>query len=234
MALKRKLTKEAFDKLSEEMKGEYKEAGDSFMLDIDGDEDTGALKRAKDRESQRARDAEKRAKDAEDRLADMDNVDAKKRGDIEGLEKSWNKKHEDMETSYKDKLSKKDVFIKNSLIDTVAREMAAKISTSPALILHHIKSRLTADLDGDTPSTKILDAAGQPSALSLAEFEKEIVSNADFASIIIASKASGSGASNDGKQNTSGSAPGVDNKQASLSEMKPTDLAATLKAAKER
>ena len=52
MALKKKLTKAEYEKLSEHIKAEYIEDGDGFRLDIDGDEDTGALKRAKDREAQ--------------------------------------------------------------------------------------------------------------------------------------------------------------------------------------
>lgn len=68
MALKRKISKEAFDKLSEDIKAEYKEQDGEYVLDIDGDEDTGALKRAKDREAQLRRDAEKRAKEAEEKL----------------------------------------------------------------------------------------------------------------------------------------------------------------------
>ena len=42
MALKKKLTKAEYEKLSEHIKAEYIEDGDGFRLDIDGDEDTGA------------------------------------------------------------------------------------------------------------------------------------------------------------------------------------------------
>ncbi|WEM33660.1 hypothetical protein PSAKC1_00019 [Pseudomonas phage PSA-KC1] len=62
MALKKKLTKEEHAKLSDALKAEYIEDGDGFRLDVDGDEDTGALKRAKDREAQLRKDAEKEAK----------------------------------------------------------------------------------------------------------------------------------------------------------------------------
>ncbi|WBF76910.1 hypothetical protein PSV3_00208 [Septimatrevirus PSV33] len=57
MALKKKLTKEEHAKLSDALKAEYIEDGDGFRLDVDGDEDTGALKRAKDREAQLRKDA---------------------------------------------------------------------------------------------------------------------------------------------------------------------------------
>ena len=40
MALKKKLSKAEYDKLSDAIKAEYIEDGDGFRLDIDGDEDT--------------------------------------------------------------------------------------------------------------------------------------------------------------------------------------------------
>ncbi len=235
MALKRKISKEAYDKLSDELKAEYVEKDGDYVLDLDGDEDTGALKRAKDRESQLRREAEKRAKEAEDRLADLEGDDARKRGDIETLEKSWKKKHEDTENSYKDRLTKKDAFIKNTLVDSVAKDIAHKISTSPSLIMPHIKSRLMADLEGDNPSTKVLDANGQPSAMTIAELEQEFVANKDFSAIIIGSKASGSGTSKDGQnKSTRVGATDNDGKPVQLSGLSPKELAEHVKSSKDR
>ena len=52
MALKRKITKADYDKLAADLKTEYVADGDdNYRLDLDGEEDTGALKRAKDRET---------------------------------------------------------------------------------------------------------------------------------------------------------------------------------------
>lgn len=235
MALKRKISKEAFEKLSDELKAEYVEKDGEYVLDLDGDEDTGALKRAKDREAQLRRDAEKRAKEAEDRLADLEGDDARKRGDIETLEKSWKKKHEDTEAAYNEKLSKKDAFIKTSLIDNVALKIANEISTSPSLMLPHIKARLSADLDGDTPITKVLDGQGQPSAMTVEELSKEFVANKEFSAIIVGSKASGSGTSSDGKNKSSRvSATGDDGKPVPLADINPKELAEQIKASKER
>ena len=62
MALKRKITKADYDKLAADLKTEYVADGDdNYRLDLDGEEDTGALKRAKDRETQLRKDAEKKA-----------------------------------------------------------------------------------------------------------------------------------------------------------------------------
>ena len=89
MALKRKIDKAAFDKLSKDIQAEYVEKDGEYVLDVDGgDDDTGALRRAKDRAVQERKDAEKRAREAEEKLAELDDNDARKKGDIEKLEAS--------------------------------------------------------------------------------------------------------------------------------------------------
>lgn len=237
MALKRKITKEAFDKLSAEIKAEYVEKDGEYVLDIDGDdggEDIGALRRAKDREVQARKEAEKKAREAEAKLAELDDNDARKRGDIETLEKSWKDKHDKTVSEYDTKLKAKDAFISRTLVDNVATQLAAEISTSPKLLLPHIRARLTADLDGDEPATKVLDAAGKPSAATLDDLRKEFVDNKEFASIIRASKASGGGAPDKGRTTRLGGAtqPNGD-KPAPLASMNAKDLAAAIKANKE-
>lgn len=237
MALKRKIDKAAFDKLSAEIKAEYVEKDGEYVLDVDGDDggdDVGALRRAKDREVQARKVAEKRAREAEDKLAELDTSDARKRGDIEALEKSWKDKHDTTVAEYDAKLKTKDAFISTSLIDNVAAQLAGEISTSPKLLLPHIKARLVADLDGDTPATKVLDANGKPSALSLDDLRKEFVDNKEFASIIRASKASGGSAPDKGQTTRLGGAtqtPGE--KPVSLASLNAKDLAAQIAAKKE-
>lgn len=235
MALKRKIDKAAFDKLSKDLQAEYVEKDGEYVLDVEGgsDDDNGALRRAKDRAVQERKDAEKRAREAEEKLAELDDNDARKKGDIEKLEASWKDKHEKQKEEYEAKLATKDKFISTTLVDSVAQQMASKISTSPALILPHIKARLQADLDGETPSTKVLDASGNVSAATVADLEKEFVDNKDFASIIVASKAKGGGAPDKGQQRQGGASQQPGDKPAPLAAMSGADLAATLKAKKE-
>ena len=240
MALKRKIKKEEFDKLSADIKAEYVEKDGEYILDVDGDdnsggEDVGALRRAKDREVQSRKEAEKRAREAEAKLAELDDNDARKRGDIEALEKSWKDKHDATVADYDGKLKAKDAFISRSLVDNVASQIANEISTSPSLILPHIKARLTADLEGDEPATKVLGADGKPSAATVDDLKKEFVDNKDFASIIRASKASGGGAPDKGQRTRLGGASQTTNgdKPQPLAALPAKDLAAQLKAAKE-
>ena len=232
MALKKKLTKEEHAKLSDALKAEYIEDGDGFRLDVDGDEDTGALKRAKDREAQLRKDAEKEAKELRERLESIEGDDARKKGDIATLEKSWQSKLEKQREEYEAKVSKLTSHTTKTLVDNVASQLAHKISNAPAIIMPHIKSRLIADFEGDTPVTRVLDKDGKPSALTIDELANEFVVNKDFSAIITASKASGGA----GKPSQNGGgAPkfnGQSDKPADLSKMNPAELAAFIKEAK--
>lgn len=229
MALKRKISKEEYEKLPESLATEYIEDGEGYRLDVDGD-DNGALKRAKDRESQLRKDAEKRLKELEDKLSSIEGDDARKKGDIATLEKAWQKKIEDAETAAKLKIDKLADYTKKSLVDVVATSIAAKISTSPALMLPHIKQRLQADLEGEAPKTVVLDKDGKPSAMTIDELSNEFVANKDFSAIIIGSKASGS--AGDKTRKASGHQNGANDK-IDLSKMNPKDLADHIKSQKE-
>ena len=230
MALKKKLTKAEYEKLSEHIKAEYIEDGDGFRLDIDGDEDTGALKRAKDREAQLRRDAEVKLREAQEELDRINGDDARKKGDIATLEKSWQKKLEDQKAEYEGKLGKLTSHTKTQLVDNVAQQIASKISNAPALLLPHIKARLAADFEGDAPVTRILDKEGKVSAMTVEELSAEFVANKDFSAIITASKASG-GAGKPSNSN-GGGAPNNSDKPADLASMNPAQLAEHIKASK--
>lgn len=230
MALKKKLSKAEYEKLSDAIKAEYIEDGDGFRLDIDGDEDTGALKRAKDREAQLRRDAEAKLREAQEELDRINGDDARKKGDIATLEKSWQKKLEDQKAEYEGKVSKLTSHTTKTLVDNVATQIASKISNAPALLLPHIKSRLQADFEGDAPVTRVLDKDGKPSAMTVEELAAEFVANKDFSAIITASKASGGA----GKpsNNSGGGAPNNSDKPADLASMNPAQLAEHIKASK--
>lgn len=235
MALKKKLTKEEHAKLSAELKAEYIEDGDGFRLDVAGEEDTGALKRAKDREAQLRREAEEKLREAQAQLDALGSDDARKKGDIATLEKSWQKKLEDATTAANAKISKLTAHTTKTLLDGTAHQIAAKISTVPALMAKAVRERLTVDFEGDEPTLRILDASGKPSALTLEQLSQEFVANKEFSSIIVGSKATGGGAAKDGFAKRNGGATQNDdsNKPASLATMNPRELAEQIKAKRE-
>lgn len=193
MALKRTITKDDFAKLSDGIKEQYIESGDGYRLDIDGDDDNGALKRAKDREVQLRKDAEERARLAQEKLDEISGTDAKKRGDIDALEKSWTEKNKKLSDESAAQIQKLKASTEKHLRDGNARALAAKISNAPDLLYPHIVSRLTVDYEGEEPKLRILDDKGQPSAMTLDELSAEFVANKNYSAIMIASKSSGGG-----------------------------------------
>lgn len=204
--LKAKINKETFDKLSDGVKAEYivnAANADEYSLQVDGLEDAGELRRAKQREQDAAKAEKIRADKAESDLAELRRTSARGTGDVAALEASWKQQAEDRENAAKGETKKVKAQLAKVMRDDVAHQIATRISPKPAIILPHILNRLKAEIpdDGD-PLTRVLDKDGKPSALSISQLEQEFVSNPDFAGIIIASRASGGGASGD--QNSGG------------------------------
>jgi hypothetical protein len=239
MALKRTLTKEEHDKLPADIKKEYKAEGDEFVLDLEGYEDPAAIRRARDREKQKRVEAEQKLTEAEEKLTEIEGGTNKKKGDIDKLEKAWEKKLSDETKKRDERISKLETTLKGGTVKNTATELARKISKVPAAMSRIIEDRLTVELDDDgVPELKVLDSKGKVSAMSLVDLEKEIVANKDFADIIIASKASGGGAprSTTEKPGSAGDArtPTEQNSgtPVSLAKMSPQELADHIKARK--
>lgn len=232
MAIKRTVTKEEHGKLTADIKAQYIEDGEGFRLDLemDSETDTGALKRAKDREVELRKKAEARAKELESTLEEMTGADAHKRGDIEALQKSWKEKSDKAAEAANAQINKLKKATEKTLVDNVALAIASKISSAPSLILPHLRSRLQADFESDEPVTRVLDSKGQISALTLEELTAEFVANKDFAAIITASKATGGA----GSSTTQNSSANNDVKKQDLTKMQPSDLKARIDARKQK
>lgn len=237
MALKRKLKKSEHEKLSDELKKEYKADGDDFVLDVDGDEDTGALKRAKDRLSQELKDA----KAERDELREAnEKLESGKAGDVAKLQKKWDADKASMTEQHTAALAKRDNFITRNLKTGLAEKIAHALNPrSPKVLVPHVEARITVDLSGDEPKVVILGPDGKPGMvdgkpMTAEHLQSEFVANKDFAGIVVASKASGGAGA---QQRSQGGAPaqyGNNSQQPrSLSSLKPAELAAHLKASKE-
>jgi len=201
--MKRKINKETYDKLSDDLKKEYKAEGDEYVLTLDDYEDPAELKRALERERQEKKEAKEEAKRLKEEKEGAEEAKNKDKGNIDALERSYKEKLDKKDKEYGEKLAKKDKFISQTLVDSVAKQIAAELSDAPALLIPHIKSRITADLEADEPTTKVLGADGKASALTVKELTEEFKTNKDFAPIIRGSKAAGAG----GGGNPGGSAP---------------------------
>lgn len=232
MAMRKKLDKAAYDKLTELMKAEYISDGeDGFKLDLTDDEDVGPLKRALLREKDEGNLSKKRLAEVEEELASLNSNSARKAGDIATLEKQWQKKQDDGNAVYESRIKKLTDHTTRTLVDNVARDIAHKISSAPAIMLPHIRARIQADFEGDEPSTKILGIDGKVSAMTIEQLSAEFVANKDFASIITASKASG-GAGKQTQKTNGGAVNNSGNSSADLSKLSPGQMVEHLKTEK--
>jgi hypothetical protein len=233
MALKKKISKEVWEKLSKDVQSEYIERDGAYVLDVDGEEDIGALKRAKDREKQLREQAEEKARLLQEQLDAVSDTDARKKGDIETLEKSWGKKLADSVAAYEARIGKLSTFVTKTLIDGTAQTLASKISTVPALMSKAIRERLTVNFEAEEPKLVILGNDGKASDMTIDKLSEEFVANKEFGSIIIGSKATGGGAGQGGQRKPFGGAGTNQDTTVNLVTMNPRDLADSLKAKKE-
>lgn len=230
MALKKKLTKEEFEKIGDHFKSEYEEKEGGYHLKLEDDIDTGALLRAKEHEKDNRKAAEAKAKELEKQLAELKaSIDTtnqegmKKAGQIDLLEKSYQEKLSKTEKEAAEKISKWQNTIKKNLLESTANSIAKEISTSPEIISRFITDRLSVDFDSEVPTIKVLDASGNLSASTLEDLKKEFSANKTFAPIIISSKASGGSATDQNKNDFSAGSSA--NPPKPLSNMSPAELA---------
>lgn len=196
--LRSRITKEDFEKLPDADKAHYKASGDKYVLDTD---DAEELRTAAERARQ-DRDDLKRQLDAiqtqinEAKAAEQAAKDeaARKAGDVSAIEASWKAKLDAEIEKAAAETNRFKTMLTNLLVEKEAALMAADISTTPSLFKRVIADRLTAELDGEQAFTRVLDANGKPSAMTLEDLRKELVANKEFAGIIKGSKANGSGA----------------------------------------
>ena len=76
--MKIKISKAEFEALPDVLKEHYIEKGGEYHLEVEGG-DTEALKRAKDREKERANKAEEDLKEANEKLAELEKSSKKKK-----------------------------------------------------------------------------------------------------------------------------------------------------------
>lgn len=183
MALKRQVA--TIEEVPEAFRGEYKpvEGGVGFALQVDGDEDTTTLKRTLERVKQERNDAIALAK--------------AKGEDVANVEASWKSKLEEATNAHTESVKNTLKALKNVTHDRAASELATKLGVdgdAADLLKPVIEKRIKVELDGDRAITRILDAEGKASALTLADLETELRAEKRLSRLIGVSLASGSGA----------------------------------------
>lgn len=195
----------------------YHEVDGEWVLEgVDGEEDIGALKRAKQHEKTQRQAAEQKARELQAQIDELqEQIDSgDKSAETARLQRQLEtanrkltettKQLGETETQWKARFEKK-------FVDSAAMDLARDLSDTPGLILPHIRSRLVMDFDGEEPTLRVKGEDGQVSDLSLEAFKKSINDNVDYAPALRGSGASGGGADpskkGPGAQGTKGQKP---------------------------
>jgi len=199
MKLKKAITKEEHDALSEAHKALYAVDGEGYKLSIEVEPDapadnTDLLERIKRLETnnQALLDEKRRAKDEAD---EAKRKAAKDSGSVEELEKSWQAKYDDSLAASKKESDELRGALSSVTSGSKANEMAAAIfGEHSGALLHHIQQRLTTEFGEDgMPKTRVLGTDGKPTAMTLEELEKSLREDKRFAPFVVASRGSGGG-----------------------------------------
>lgn len=137
----------------------------------------------------------KKAKAAEAAALAAQEEAAKKAGNVDALEKSWQAKLEAAKAEAAAQLEAANGTIKDLTAGAQARALAAELAM-PGLsdgLMPHINSRLTVEFTEGGPVTRVLDKNGKPSAMTIDEFKAEIKATPYLAPMLLGSKANGSG-----------------------------------------
>lgn len=247
MAVDLKIGQSAYDGLPDALKKEYKKDGDDYVLDLKGYEDPTSIRNARDA-ANRERDEAKRERDTAVRERDAANrkiTDLTKDGVT--VEEKVAAKEKEMQAKYDTdtgELNGTITKLKETIIGTkrssIAEGIANKISSAPKLLAPEIQKQLHIELDNEfNPIVKVLGTDGKPSASSLEDLEKRVLTNKDFASVIKASSGSGGGGAPRDPRN-GGGAPRANpptsqhSGDTPLAKLAPAELVARIKANREQ
>jgi len=137
-------------------------------------------------------DEKKRAKkEAEEAALEA----AKKGGDVEALEKSWNDKLQNLENEYQGKLKEYEGLVSQMTAGTEASRIANELALPgySEVLMPHITPRLQTEIKDGKPIVRVLDKDGKPSAMSVEDLKKEISEMKSFAPVLVGSNANGGG-----------------------------------------
>ena len=194
---------DSLDGVDKTLQSFYEEKDGGYVLKVEGIDDGAELKRAKDHEKRARQQAEKERDELRSQFQaieeERDNLlkASVPKSNIEALEKSYKDKIAKLESQYGEQVGKLSGNINKLLVDNQAEALARELAVdgSAAVLIPHIKARLAAEERDGQYQTIIRDVDGNPSALTLDDFKNEIRNNPAFAPLLVASKATGGGAS---------------------------------------
>lgn len=197
MKLKKKYTKQ--DDIPEQYRALYSEKDGEWVVDIDGEEDTSSLLRAKQHEKDQRKKAEQQTRELQAKIDEMQDQmeDLQAGGESQKLQRQVEKLTKQL-TEATEKSTTGDAAwrarFEKQFLETTAQKLAGELSDSPDLMLPHIRGGLAMDFEGDEPVVRVKGSDGSFSDVSLDDFKKGFNDNPSFAPLLRGSSASGGGA----------------------------------------
>lgn len=223
----------SLEDVNESFREHYVKRGEKFVLDVSGDEDTTALRNAKDREKKRADEEANARRELEKEFTTLQ----RKLSDLES-NPEVDKLRNELDTS-KQQFDKLTGSLSETAKLTEAQRIAGEISKAPKLLSRFIADRLTVELDENfKPRVRPLNGELKlDDKFSIDDLKKEFAESPDFADIIIASKASGGGASRGGTDQSQSGRGAFNSTQQNnapvLANISPAELVAHIEAKKQ-
>lgn len=194
----------SLDGVDEKTRDFYTEKEGQFVLDVSKytaaqiDGATSGLKAKVDELLGETKAAKKARDDAAAEAAAKAEEAARKAGDTEALEKSWQEKLAKREAELTGSMSEKDQLIERLTVGNLAKDIAGElaVSGSAGVLERLIAPRLAYEIKDGEARVVVKDAQGKPSASTVDELKAELKADAAFAPLIAASKGTGGGAAN--------------------------------------
>lgn len=193
------IDKAAYDALEPSIQAFYKAQGDDFVLAVEGlpaPEDTAGLKAKNDELLAELKANKTKAREAEEAARIASEEAARKSGDTEALDRSWNEKHTKALTEKEQTLAALQSQVHALTVGATAARLAGELAVqgSAGVLQRLIEPRLSMEIRDGKPVVVVLDNEGRPTALTPEEFKNEITSDAALAPLVAGSKATGGGA----------------------------------------
>jgi len=193
------IDKAAYDALEPSMQAFYKAQGEDYVLAVEGlpaPEDVTGLKAKNDELLAELRANKTKAREAEEAARIAAEDAARKSGDTEALDRSWQEKHTAALAEKDGTLSTLQAQVHALTVGATAARVAGELAVqgSAAVLQQIIEPRLSMELREGKPTVVVLDAERRPTALTVEEFKTQLFNDASLAPLIASSRASGGGA----------------------------------------
>ncbi|WP_047301245.1 hypothetical protein [Pseudomonas fluorescens] len=193
------IDKAAYDALEPSMQAFYKAQGEDYVLAVEGlpaPEDVTGLKAKNDELLAELRANKTKAREAEEAARIAAEDAARKSGDTEALDRSWQEKHTAALAEKDGTLSALQAQVHALTVGATAARVAGELAVqgSAAVLQQIIEPRLSMELREGKPTVVVLDAERRPTALTVEEFKTQLFNDASLAPLIASSRASGGGA----------------------------------------